>query len=194
MATVGHGSRWSMRWGLALALLATFCLLSACGGGASSSTANNPCASVAISGTVNPAAAGHLVYQRSAVGPLPAQATWRPGTTMTFAWCATPAAPAQDVGDAQELLTLSLTGPYATKADAQNQSANQPQPLVSAQPITTDTWSATQYTSTLQLPSNLISGYYVVLANVHLGNTTGQGSNGATPPMSSETLIIQVAS
>lgn len=182
---------------LALVLVA-LCLFSGCGGGgAQTGTSKDPCASVASSGTTSTGAAGHLVYQRVAVGPLPTQTTWRAGQTLKYAWCVSPTTPEHDVGDAQEALTLTLYGPYPTSTAAQSaaaQPANLPPSIATSQPITTDTWSATVFTSTLQLPSSLVPGYYLVFTGVTLGNTTGQGPNGAIAPTSEQSQIIQVAS
>lgn len=178
-------------------VLSALCLLSACGDAQTDGQSTNICAALASSVTASTGATGHLVYQRVAMGPLPTQTTWQPGQTLRFQWCVAPTSPTHDVGDAQEALTLTLYGPYATSAAAQaavSQPENLPPPLTNSQPITTDTWSATMLTSTLQLPTSLVPGYYIVVAGVTLGNTTGQGSNGAIAPTSQQTQVIQVAS
>lgn len=183
---------------LLAAMTVALCLLAACGGGSGTNATGlkmDPCASVEASGSPAAGAVGHLVYQRVAIGPLPTRATWQAGQTLSYQWCVAPTTPAQNVGDAQEALTLTLYGPFPTSTAAQTaaaQPATLPPSLVASQPVTTDTWSATVLTSRLQLPASLVPGYYVVVAGVMLGNTTGQGSNGAIAPTSQQSQIIQV--
>lgn len=188
---VGAGAR---AIALLFPVMVALTLLTACGGGSSSAQGNDPCAAIAPKGTVPQSASGHVIYQRVAVGPLPSQTLWHTGETMTFQWCVAPTTPAHDVGDAQESLAITLDGPYPSNAAAQAAAGQATDsPVATAQPITTDVWSATALSSALRLPATLPSGYYVVTATVNLGNTTGQGSNGAIAPTSQQTQIIQVA-
>lgn len=87
-------------------------------------TGNIPCASVLPTWTVTPPDAGHMIYNRTAIGPLPLQKTFHAGATISYEWCAYPENPQPSDTNGQsdaripETLKTVLYGPYSTRSDA----------------------------------------------------------------------------
>jgi hypothetical protein len=123
--------------------------------------------------TVPPGA--HLSYSRLALGPLPLQPIYHPGSTVGFSWCAQPDPSQVSTQPIPETLTFGFIGPFATRAAAMADqlppsppvngpphSFPPPGPIAaSASPIHTTTWSGADESARLILPATLAAGYYL---------------------------------
>lgn len=153
-----------------------------------SCTASGPSSQVHVSSPAPTATARPLrqayVYLSDAgimVDGVPNAQQTKPGGTLSVQWTAR--AYNQSADATPITLSLFVYGPFASKTDAYQamrlggppslgQLAPTPVPLsqlaispfAAAQPIHTDTWSTTPFTTTLHLPASMPPGYYDIVA------------------------------
>jgi hypothetical protein len=145
-------------------------------------------------------AGGHWTYTLNPLGPLPLQAIWHAGATMRFSFCTTRDQTSVDAQGQSERLTVQILGPFKTMADASQaaQALGAPTAMstpvasigavaASAPTLTTTTLSATDMSTTLQLPSNPTTGLYIALTRV-----VQASANGAAEMREQSVGIIQV--
>lgn len=199
-----------------LTLAAALLLLSAACGPltVTQSTTDTTCVPQISTGSVPPPTSGHPSYARTPCGPVPLKVVWHPGETVQYQWRATLLNPQPDGGNAPVLLTFDVFGPYPSYAAAEaaqhrlgttnahpflDPTANPPStptfpspPVASASPIHTDTWSAQTYTTTLQLPTTLTPGYYVLLLSDIIGESATPNTNAPIYTTNQASAIVQV--
>jgi hypothetical protein len=138
---------------------------------------------------------------RVAIGPLPLQLVYQPGTSLHFTWCALPDPLQVTTQPVPETLTAGFIGPFATSAAAQAgsrslASLHLPGPLVaSIAPIQTTTWSGSDASAPVTLPATMAAGYYIYFEQDDIAahtcvDRTGSGCRGGGRASG----IVQIAS
>jgi hypothetical protein len=121
----------------------------------------------------------HQTYSYTSFSrPTPDTDTWHPSDHMRLRWQARPDSTTIDDRPAQIIIRAQIIGPFVSVKAINNSittdGVSVEGPLAAEiKPIYTDNWTNQTYTETLNLPSTLKMGYYVLVQSVHVAKSDG---------------------